>query len=90
MKYWKKNELDNGIKIIKNTKKKKINNIMKIIKQSKPIEQIKKGDKLKVDGKILEVDAVIVLLDHKVTGMIFISIPPLLAGFNNDIDFERF
>lgn len=38
-----------------------------IIKQSKPLEQIKKGDKIIVDGKQLEVDAVIVLIDHKVT-----------------------
>jgi hypothetical protein len=38
-----------------------------IIKQSKPIEQIKKGDKIIVDGKNFEVDAVIVLIDHKVT-----------------------
>lgn len=37
------------------------------IKNSKPIEQIKKGDKIKVNGKELEVDAVVVLMDHKVT-----------------------
>ena len=37
------------------------------IKSTKPIEQIKKGDKIKVDGKDLEVDAIVILMDHKVT-----------------------
>jgi len=37
------------------------------IKASKPIAQIKKGDKIKVDGKELEVDAHYVLIDHKTT-----------------------
>jgi hypothetical protein len=35
-----------------------------IVKSSKPIEKIKKGDKIKVDSLILEVDAHIVLIDH--------------------------
>ena len=34
------------------------------IKASKPISQIKKGDKIKVDGKQLEVDEHYVLIDH--------------------------
>jgi len=38
-----------------------------IIKSSKPISQIKKGDKIKVDSLTLEVDAHIILLDHKTT-----------------------
>lgn len=37
------------------------------VKQSKPIEQLKKGDKVKIDGVEHEVDAQIVLIDHKVT-----------------------
>lgn len=45
-----------------------------IIKASKNIEQIKKGDKVKVDGKEYEVDAVIVLMDHKVTKEMAIEI----------------
>lgn len=35
-----------------------------IIKGSKPISQIKKGDKVKVDALTLEVDAHYVLIDH--------------------------
>jgi len=31
---------------------------------SKPIEKIKKGDKIKIDGNLLEVDAHYVLMDH--------------------------
>jgi len=55
-------------KIEKHEKEMRVAQAEKItIKQSKPIEQIKKGDKIKVDSKILEVDAVIVLMDHKVT-----------------------
>jgi hypothetical protein len=34
------------------------------IKASKPIEKIKKGDKIKIDSLNLEVDAHIVLMDH--------------------------
>jgi hypothetical protein len=34
------------------------------IKSSKPISKIKKGDKVKVDGKEYEVDAHVVLIDH--------------------------
>jgi hypothetical protein len=37
------------------------------IKKSKPITEIKKGDKIKIDGKQLEVDAHYVLIDHKST-----------------------
>lgn len=34
------------------------------IKSSKPIDKIKKGDKIKVDSLNLEVDAHVVLIDH--------------------------
>jgi hypothetical protein len=37
------------------------------IKKSKPIAEIKKGDKIKVDGLTLEVDAHYVLIDHGTT-----------------------
>ena len=38
-----------------------------ILKASKPVKNIKKGDKIKVDGTILEVDQHYVLIDHKTT-----------------------
>ena len=34
------------------------------IKGSKPVGELKKGDKIKVDGKEYEVDAHVVLIDH--------------------------
>lgn len=34
------------------------------LKKSKPVEKIKKGDMVKVDGKTYEVDAHYVLIDH--------------------------
>jgi hypothetical protein len=37
---------------------------MVTIKKSKPIDKVKKGDKIKVDGKTYEVDAHYVLIDH--------------------------
>ena len=37
------------------------------IKKSKPIEKIKKGDVVKVDGKSYEVDSHYVLIDHGAT-----------------------
>lgn len=37
------------------------------IKASKPIEKLKKGDKIKVDSLTLEVDAQVVLMDHGTT-----------------------
>ena len=37
------------------------------VKGSKPISQIKKGDKMKVDGLTLEVDSHYVLIDHEKT-----------------------
>jgi len=46
----------------------------KQIKSSKPIEQLKKGDKVKVDGKEYEVDAQEVLIDHKITKEMAIDI----------------
>jgi len=44
------------------------------IKNSKPIEKLKKGDKLKVDGKELEVDAHYLLEDHKTTKEMIIEL----------------
>jgi hypothetical protein len=46
----------------------------KQIKASKPIEQIKKGDKVKIDGKEYEVDAHEILIDHKTTKEMAIDI----------------
>ena len=40
---------------------------MVAIKKSKPISQIKKGDKIKIDGRQCEVDAHYVLIDHGTT-----------------------
>ncbi len=37
---------------------------MTTIKKSKPISEIKKGDKVKVDGMTLEVDAHVILMEH--------------------------
>jgi len=37
------------------------------IKQSKSVDKVKKGDKIKVDGKECEVDAHYVLIDHGTT-----------------------
>ncbi len=37
---------------------------MVIVKASKPIGRIKRGDRIKVDGKELEVDAHYVLIEH--------------------------
>ena len=34
------------------------------IKKSKPISEVKKGDKIKIDGKVYEVDAHYVMIDH--------------------------
>lgn len=46
----------------------------KQIKSSKPIEQIKKTDKIKIDGKEYEVDAQYILMDHKITKEMAIDI----------------
>lgn len=37
------------------------------VKASKPIAKVKKGDKIKIDGKEYEVDAHYVLIDHSTT-----------------------
>ena len=34
------------------------------VKQSKPVDELKKGDKIKVNGREFEVDASIVLMEH--------------------------
>jgi hypothetical protein len=34
------------------------------IKQSKPITELKKGDKVKIDGREFEIDAHVVLIEH--------------------------
>ena len=38
--------------------------MIKIKKESKPISELKEGDKIKIDGKELEVEANILLIDH--------------------------
>ncbi|MDP1695816.1 MAG: hypothetical protein Q8L29_02815 [archaeon] len=38
-----------------------------IVKDSKPIQKVKKGDKIKIDGKDYEVDAHYILIDHGTT-----------------------
>lgn len=38
--------------------------MIKIIKQSRPIAEIKKGDKIKVDSLVLEADQHYCLIDH--------------------------
>lgn len=41
---------------------------MKILKQTKPIESLKKGDEITLNGKVkLKVDAQVLLIDHKET-----------------------
>jgi hypothetical protein len=37
---------------------------MVVVKGKKKIEELKKGDKIKVDGKELEIDAHYVMIDH--------------------------
>ena len=54
------------------------------IKASKPISGIKKGDKIKVDGKILEVDAHYVLIEHGKTKEMTIE----LFDSKTDEDFQ--
>ena len=54
------------------------------IKASKPISGIKKGDKIKVDGKILEVDAHYVLIEHGKTKEMAIE----LFDSKTDEDFQ--
>lgn len=44
------------------------------IKSSKPIEKLKKGDKIKVDGKEFEIDEQYILIDHKTTKEMAIDI----------------
>ncbi len=68
---------DEGIEYAKTKPKKTIQKISKSeqidesveikIKSSKPIEKIKKGDKIKIDSLTLEVDAHVLLMDHGTT-----------------------
>ena len=51
----------------KKVEKEIIDDEKKSIKASKPISKIKKGDKIKIDGKNYEVDAHYVLIDHGTT-----------------------
>jgi hypothetical protein len=44
------------------------------LKKSKPIAQIKKGDKITVDGHVLEVDDHYLFLDHKTTKEMIIEL----------------
>ncbi len=52
------------------------------IKASKPIAQIKKGDKVKVDGKEYEVDSHYVLIEHPSNKEMAIEV------FSGDSDFQ--
>jgi len=54
------------------------------IKKSKPIKEIKKGDKIKIDGKQLEVDAHYIMLDHGSTKEMIIE----LFDEKTDKDFQ--
>jgi hypothetical protein len=54
------------------------------IKQSKPIEKLKKGDKVKVDGHALEVDAHYLMQDHRDTKEMVIE----LFNPKNDKDYQ--
>jgi hypothetical protein len=47
---------------------------MTILKKSKPIASLKKGDKMKVDGHELEIDAHYLFLDHKTTKEMIIEL----------------
>jgi len=44
------------------------------LKQSKPIEKLKKGDKVTIDGNVLEVDAQYVFMEHKDTTEMIIEL----------------
>jgi len=52
------------------------------IKASKPIAKIKKGDKIKIDGKEYEIDSHYVLIDHGSTKEMAIEV------FSGDNDFQ--
>jgi len=47
---------------------------MTTLKKSKPIANLKKGDKMKVDGHELEIDAHYMFLDHKTTKEMIIEL----------------
>ncbi len=47
---------------------------MVLLKKSKPITQLKKGDKVTVDGHVLEVDDQYLFLDHKTTKEMIIEL----------------
>ena len=48
--------------------------MIKIKRQSKPISQLKKGDKILIDGKGLIVDAHYLFMDHKTTKEMIIEL----------------
>jgi hypothetical protein len=48
--------------------------MIRLKKQSKPISEIKKGDKMTVDGHILEVDEHYVFIEHKDTNEMIIEL----------------
>ena len=54
------------------------------IKASKPIENLKKGDMVKIDGRAYEVDAQVVLIDHGKTKEMGIE----LFDPKTDIDYQ--
>jgi hypothetical protein len=55
-----------------------------IIKGKKPITELKKGDKIKIDGKELDVDAQYILIDHGKTKEMAIDV----FDKKTDKDFE--
>lgn len=54
------------------------------IKQSKPISKVKKGDKIKIDGKEYEVDAHYVLMEHGSTNEMALEV----FDSKNDKDYQ--
>ena len=48
--------------------------MIKIKKQSKPISELKKGDRILIDGKGLIVDAHYLFMDHKTTKEMIIEV----------------
>lgn len=57
------------------------------IKASKPISQVKKGDKVKIDDKLYSVDAHYVLIDHGTTKEMAIE---LYDDADNDFQLRYF
>ena len=61
---------------------------MVTIKSSKPIAQLKKGDKIKIDGRVLEVDAHYVFEDYKTTKEMLIELFDPKSTKEDEGDFQ--